>query len=267
MSLFENLKNVFHFDISKLESIKFSLLSGNKFNINVNKTENKILNLNSPEDKDKVKALIKQVFDEQGLLIEAKAEDVVEGIKESESNPSNKSLLEYFEDKISPYDLGILRAALYIKEQHEKGESVIDLIERLDASFGTRGRNISKLCSAGYFESVIKPLYEEMSKDENLDKQALSTTFLKRFDVLVNDSPFAIFVHGHMTVASLRDEMLRKIATNKAYGIHQMNIHGIGNANVRLIEAALEQNDIKAAIIEVPSIEKQRNVMSITLSF
>ena len=99
------------------------------------------------------------------------------------------------------------------------------------------------------------------------DKQSLSRRFLERFDIIVGDSPFAIFVNEHMTEIDLTGIILRKIALNKKYGIKQMNIHGIGSANVRLIQHGQTLEEVKLELIDVPAIDKQGNVLTVTVHF
>jgi hypothetical protein len=267
MSFLEQLKSLIHIDISKLESLHFNWLSGNKINITVNKIDNHVVNLQKPEDRQLVENLMKQSIEDYGVLIEDKAEAVIEGIKESDETPENKALLDFFKGKIKQSDLEILRAAIYIRTAYLRGSKVKDSLDRLAVSYGSRGRNISKLCSAGYFESIIKPMYEEMERQEEDDKQALSRRFLERFDVIVHDSPFAIFVNENMTETSLEEMVIRKVRLNRQYGIREMNIHGIGNANVRLIESVLSSDEVKGELLDIPEIDKRLNVIVVKVKF
>ena len=163
MSFLDNLKALVHVDISKLDSVHFSLLSNNKFSVTINNAEPKIVKIGSAREKEAVRSLLRDAVDEHGLLLESKAEHVLDGIRQSDDIPDNKELIEFFKGKISQTDLGILRSSLFIRSAHRRGIKVRGLVERLDASYGSRGRNISKLCSADYFESIIKTSYIKSS--------------------------------------------------------------------------------------------------------
>ncbi len=235
MSILDKLQALIKVDISSLKEIKISIGSNN------NKFENKgnifFINTNYLEKKESqiVKHFLESTVGEGNLLLEENSEKLLKEVKSIEKEGVNKSLLDFFNGKIPSTDLEILRAAFVIKELHEKHQPVgklkLDIMQR----YGKRGSNISNLCTAGYFNSIIKPLYQAMVLSSNFTQEQ----FLEKYNVIVDQYTFAVFVSSRMSEDVTKNNILRKIKLNKKYGIHEMNVHGIGIENVLKINKVL----------------------------
>src|ERR1700694_5161399 len=175
MGFLEKLTSLLHLeiDISQLKELKVKLI-GDKNNvglINVVKTEVH-LNINAKELEDPVvkkqvmDLLRSEVHEESRPILEARASDIVHELAELNSD---QELLSYFEGKIPQSDIPILRACLFIKDLHERGKSVDEYLSDVRYRYGQHGANIANLCSAGYFETYIKPMYEELSQRPNFE--------------------------------------------------------------------------------------------------
>lgn len=267
MSFLENLKSIFKINISipKLKKLQIHIFSGNK-NEQAIHIDNRTININingvkSDDIPKLVKAINNSVIKEDNLLIEDSANKLLTDFVESENREENVDIIIFFRGKIDNSDLEILRASLYVKLVYERGGKVGDLKRDIILKFGERGRNIVNLCTAGYFTSLIKPLYNEMVKQPNFTP----TWFLEVFDTLVNHSTFAVFVSSPMTKEQLLADVEEKMEINKKYGINYLTIHGIGENNVSKIEYVLMK--IRDRFTYTPDIESGKRYIIITIYF
>lgn len=102
------------------------------------------------------------------------------------------------------------------------------------ARFGERGKNICNLYTAGYFDSQIKPLYEEVGTSDLLQ-------FNQIYEQIVTESPYAVFIHAEMSVKNVGETVKQKMEISKKYGIKYLNIHGIGKDNVDKITILIKE--------------------------
>ena len=241
-------------DLAKLKkgfNLTINVNSNNKVD---NRTINIDLNTLNEKKKRELAALLKGAVGEGNLLLEEDTESRFEDIKFVSGQQEYKDVVEYFTYKLSKLDLQILRMAVYLKSVSDRGESVDQLKLEIRKKYGERGNNIANLYSAGYFFTLIKPLYEGMAKDVNFSKDK----FLERYNVIVMHYPFAVFVSKQMSLEDVEKEIVGKMERNKKYGIKTMNIHGIGKANVDKISEVLIQ--IKSDLIKLPTIESDQGL-------
>lgn len=250
-------------DPSKLKEIH--LFSDNKSSKNTY-YDNRVFNINiSALDSKKSSQLQQSLRDgvekEGVLLLEERAKKVLDDFRAVDKKGEHQALLEYFKGKIPTSDLEILRAALYIKTVFERREKVWELKQQVIERHGNRGRNIINLCTAGYFISLIKPLYETMSTQSDFTLQK----FLDRYDVIVTQYPFAVFVSSRMSEDELKVGVEKKMETNKKYGIRHLNIHGIGEENVFKIQKLLRELEDKFS--SMPEINSGRGFINVKIWF
>ena len=267
MSFLENLKSIFNIniDLSKLKSFKINFFSGNR-DSQLIKIENKTININVNGVSDTQKPILLQaikdaVEDESSLLIENQANKLLSDISKEENGEEYKELIEFFRGKIKNSDLEILRAALFIKSKFDQREQIGDLKHDVIIKFGDRGRNIVNLCTAGYFTSILKPLYIEMVNNPSFTPDWFEATF----DKIVNTYPFAIFVSSQMTSVQLSQNVESQMKINKKYGIDYLNLHAIGEHNVDKIGVVLA--NFKSKFKYPPDIESGRRYIIVTIYF
>lgn len=253
MSLTDALSKIFKVDLSSLKTILIKLI-----NVNVKKTyiDNRIQILNIGELSEKKKKLLQQTLREsvskQGVyLLDSKADQTVDDIHRVEKEGKGKEILEFFKDKIPPLDLEALRASIYLKEVADRGEPIDHLKHDIISRFGERGNNISNLYSSGYFQSQILPLYEQMSQRPDFNQK----DFVEAYNIIVTESPYAVFINARMTDRVAKQEVVNRLAVSRKYGIKRLNIHGIGNENVRKIMSLL------------PKLEKDGVIQSYDIKF
>lgn len=267
MSWFDKLKNLFDIDIEIKDLV----------NIHINKNdyskkyeyhgETKVLSINleklSPSEKEDFKPILKELVEDDKILLEEKSEKLIEDFKSKEKSGDTQSLLKYFEDKIPADDHNVLRAALYLRKHfHEDRTGVYEFKTDIMRKYGKRGGNICNLCTAGYFETMLKPLYQEMAKDPDFSEEK----FLRIYEIIIQESAFAVFVHFGMSSDEVKMGIEEKIKTNLNYGQNFVNIHGIGSDNVEKIRNAITEIESKNPGIR-KTIEEKQNIIFVKLQF
>ena len=245
MSWFENLKEFvkvnFNINISDLVTIQ---INNNNISERVEyNDEEKFLSVNleklEPDVLDRFGVFPKEAVNEGELLIENPSHERIVDIRLKEDLTDVQQLLKYFKGKIPPYDFVVLRQAIYIKKLFDEGgnsEVIYRLKGEVIKEYGKRGLNICNLYSSGYFDTAIKPLYEEIKKQE-FDEDV----FLKNYDIIINEEAFAVFVSGNMSLSTVRDTVRKKMKRNIKYGIKTVTIHGIGQSNVSKISDVISE--------------------------
>jgi|GEM_PF-840889 len=251
----------------------FKLFSGNKTIVIKNESTTTInaekvvqINLNglTGDQKESLSLLIKKSFDgNDALLLEENADSTVSDFNEVQQR--SEDTLNYFKGKLPKQDLIILRAALFIKILHEDGQPVGKLKSDLVQRYGERAKNITNLCTAGYFDSLIKPLYEELSQKDNFTLQ----NFLEKYDILVSQYPFAVFVCHGMSIQEIKTIILEKIEINKKYGVNAkfIRVHGIGQENMKKISGVLNDEELLSKLTGSPEIESGQNFITVRIWF
>lgn len=170
------------------------------------------------------------------LLIEEESKQLLHSYKEFRDEPGNADLLEFFKGKIEQPDLTLLESGLY--ESHLIATGQLDKAQQIKEDiikrYGQRGKNIINLASAGYYATHIKPLYEA------LQEQGLSDTFLPEYNQIIDEMPFAIFVHSGITEEKALELLYEKAEKNIQYGVREDTIilNGFG-PNAERIESLI----------------------------
>ncbi|MBI2405477.1 hypothetical protein HYV21_00270 [Candidatus Microgenomates bacterium] len=255
---FPKLKRLGNIHIASDNKLEKITVNDNKKVINVT------INVEKLESKDiaQLQAILKElVIKNDELVIEDNARKTLEDFSNVDKQRGNQSLLEYFKGKIPSRDIEILRASLYLKSIFERGEPVFQLKQDIMNRFGDRGRNISNLCTAGYFTSQIRPLYEEMYAQPNFSPEE----FFRVYDIIVTESPYAVFISAVMSQEDVKREVLDRIRVGKTYGIKYLNIHGIGEDNVDKISYLLKE--LTPTLTQPPEITKGERFIVIKIWF
>lgn len=268
MNFLENLQSIIKFDFPSLKNITLKNLglkitAGNNNRKIINNGKMVVINIGKLDNKERtqVQEMLRNALEEGTVLLEENSNKLVQEVKEIEGKGENIELLKFFQGKIPDSDLEILRASLVIKAIYEMHSPVNNLIDDISRRYGRRGANISNLCTAGYFSTVIKPLYEEMSKLPNFS----TDKFKDRYNVIVEQYTFAVFVSNRKSYKDTKKEIVGKIELNKKYGIRQLNIHGIGRNNVTKVKTIL--SEIKKTIHCTAEIEAGNSFINVKITF
>jgi hypothetical protein len=239
MSWFDKLTSLFNVEInSPLVSVNITRNSDNnvkekeyffdkdkrKLSINIDKLS---------EDKKKSLAKIfKDKVESGGEILEDKTYCLLKDLYEyQKSKNEDKKVLDFFFPLISKDDYEALEAALYLRKKFNERIDVRKLKEDIRRRFGDRGNNIANLCTAGYFERFLIPLYNYSKED-----------FKKIYEVVVSKSAMAIFVNSQMNDYEITQKLKGKIDLSKKYGLDFVHIHGIGEKNILTVRRWIDEN-------------------------
>ncbi len=263
-------------------SAKFNINIHHLINVNVHVTRNdssrqieyheagRTLTINvekfTPAQLDEFRPLLRGAVDEDDkIILEKESEALLEDIASKESAGDTTALLHFFKDKIPKEDYSALRAALYVRKSFQEGSNS-DVVHKLRndiiRKYSRRGRNISNLCSSGYFEKMIKPIYEEMKRSPDFSQEE----FLEYYNTIIEEEAFAVFVSGGMSTDEVRQEVENKIKRNLRYGISHVSIHGIGRNNVDTIKTVIYELKGRHPMMKV-TISESDNIIAAKLRF
>lgn len=220
----------------------------------------------TPQDISQIAQFVnEQIHQEDRLLVEDEAHDTLEEFGRVDEKQENKDLLGYFRGKVPDSDMQILRASLYLKTVHDRRGETHPIKEDILIRYGRRGIVIANLCTAGYFETVIKPLYQELASHDDFTREK----FLNAYEGIIGDYVFAVFVSSVTSYGKLKGEVIRKIELNKKYGIHKMNLHAIGRENKEKILSLLKDEDIQRLLMHPldTDIVSSKNYITATIEF
>jgi|GEM_PF-1806821 len=236
-------------------------------NSRVDKSINVVINVGSKEAADPV-LLAQRVGELVQLQVQELERPVLEveaskTVAELESPSEYQEQIDFFQGKIPSSDMLILRAAYYLRTVHEGGKSVTGLKRGITARYGTRGSSIANLCSGGYFETYLRPLYENLAEKPNFT----DSMFLDNYEIIINNAPFAYFVNANQNLDELINNLVEKIVFSKRYGQHKLAIHAIGRDNIDKVNRALEDDTIKDLISDDTDTNKKGTVMTVTIHY
>jgi hypothetical protein len=237
MSFFSDLKQIipsntakdlFGYDVK----LNFSKKSGLKlFDINhPDKLLTIYVNRLSIKEERNLKASIKKHFELDNIyLIEESKTALLERLY-SYNDKRDNQILAFFKPILSGLDWQALRDSLFLRNEFKLRNNVGQLKNDIVLRYGERGNVISNMCTAGYFEETMIPLYNNSSKE-----------FWAYYDMAIDRGITALFVNGKMTVAKIKEEIKRRLIQAKAYGLPYIHIHGIGQKNINNINECIEK--------------------------
>lgn len=186
----------------------------------------------SPDDQEQLLPIIKDIFNEGGLVLRDTQEEVLELYESYLTKNPDQDLLTFFKDKLPYDDLTALKMSLFMRSETANIDSYKqDIRER----FGTRGIYIANLCNAGYFENEFIPLYNNSTPIQ----------FKRKYELLVGEKARALFVHAGMTKSIIQDYFYAMVEKSLRYKLSDFRIHGFGGRNVDIIKKFLEDRIIE----------------------
>ncbi|MBU2577081.1 MAG: hypothetical protein KKF50_05165 [Nanoarchaeota archaeon] len=235
MAWLDKLKALFNFELNA-PLINITKNSGNsnlgKEYVNSGEKIDILFDNLSKEKQEKLKLILKEKVEEGSKLLEEKSFGLLrELINFQRTKGEDKKVLDFFQNLIPKEDFEALESSLYLRRRFQEKRDVSKLKEDIRTRFGDRGKNISNLCTAGYFENFLMPLFN--SSKEGFDNI---------YNVVVSRSPMAIFVHSAMGEDQITRDIKTGLEVSKKYGIKFLHIHGIGDQNIRTIKRCIYEN-------------------------
>jgi|SRR3989344_3292957 len=239
MGWFDKLKALFNLEInSPLINVNITRNSDNNVRGKEHffDKEKKRLHINydelSEEKKKDLAKIFRDKIDSGSEIFEDKTYILLKDLYDyQKSRGEDKKILDFFFPVIPKDDYEALEASLYLRKKFNERVDVRKLKEDIRRRFGDRGNNIANLCTAGYFEKFLIPLYNH-SKDD----------FNKVYEVVISKSAMAIFVHSQMSDYEITQGLGKKIDLSKRYGLDFVHIHGIGERNILTVMRWIEEH-------------------------
>jgi hypothetical protein len=233
----EKLKALLNIDIKEsLVNVNINVNSNNTKIVEYHEAERKLdINVNNipPEKFEQMKPIVREYIGDDKRFLDDKTCRLLDELQKyaQESGGDDNKVRKFFENIMLPDDYEALESALYIrKASRNHDDDVPKLKKDIRDSFGDRGSNIANLCTAGYFESYLMPLY-------NNSPQA----YKEYYEKIIREGILACFVHQFMKPEDIAAEISAKIVECKKYGIPSFHIHGFGRDNVRKIKEFVEE--------------------------
>lgn len=211
--------------------------------------------LNQQEQKDLSRILGQALADESISVLGMNTSHLLEYCKSKRD--AGQAVLEALRGFVDSEDIMIMRSSFYIRAMFEEGKDIAMLKSGVIRSFGARGRKICNLCSAGYFENMIVPTLMEMRASPDFQP----AEFTRRYELIVGEEAFSLFVHSGMSAASLAKDIAAKLERNKSYGKRYVNIHAISQNNIATVIEAV--SSVLQDHSDIEKVEESRSGNSI----
>ncbi|MBS3076375.1 hypothetical protein J4481_01380 [Candidatus Pacearchaeota archaeon] len=173
MAWFDKLKALFNFELnSPLISVNVTKNSDNAFQdrefvLDENKGQLIInydkLNL---DKKQKLRQIFRDKVEGGGEIFEINSFKLLSELYNyQKSKGEDKKILDFFSSLIPKEDLEALESSLFLRRKFNEKKDIRKLKEDIRRRFGDRGNNIANLCTAGYFEKFLIPLFNSSKED------------------------------------------------------------------------------------------------------
>jgi hypothetical protein len=196
--------------------------------------ENRLLDIDLekiPRDKVKhIRTILRESIDEGNRLLTFEANNLLERLYDYNKKNPDGAILNFFKPILPPQDFAALESALFLRKCFRDGENVNKLKQDIRKRFGDRGNNIANLCSAGYFEGFLMPLYNQSKED-----------FKRIYEDIVANSMVTVFVYAQMKEEEIPAEIRQKLQISRKYGIKWIHVHGIGTTNIQKIKSCINE--------------------------
>ena len=179
----------------------------------------------------------------------------------------DEEILKELEGKIPPLDYEALKVSLVLRYLYVRKKDINKLKLDILKKFGERGGNISNLCSAGYFERFIIPMFKSLTsyfKDDAKDM------FDNIYELIVGTQLLAVFVNRDMNAEKLNSLIRERYDQARKYGFDILSqylyIHAIGRENVKTVEAWLTRIKLEKSF-NVEIVSQIPNFITVRISF
>src|ERR1039457_487722 len=259
MKILEILKNIgIHVPkLKEITGIKFSSLIHIDRSIHV---EGLTVVINANKLKGKQKRALKQIMpdllNESGAILDESSAPTVDAVVKS--LPAIQGAAKGLAQIIPPTDVPLLNACLFLRMKYQRGEAVEVLKAQIMRIYGTRGGNFANLCSAGYLESTFLPAYEELTRAYPNNPEEAKAKYQTFYKTVLNELPWTEFVSGRAPAAKTTVHIVEKMKRNVLNGVRYLNIHALGEKNVKTVASILPsiQEQTGANIVK---LEKEKS--------
>lgn len=260
---FDKLKQIFKTelkDVNFINGIKIS--SDNKTQVT-----NNIFIIGDPKSlppgtAHQVQTVIGEIYQDKVELLEEETSEKLADYTSKIATPENQSVIEFFKGRLNQEDMILLQSCLYLRTVFNNGGDYSLLKSQIVEKYHGKGASVSNLCTAGYFESLIIPTFQELERNTPLSNEVFQTIYS---DIMTN-YPFAVFINQRMNEGEVENMITKKIEANRKNGSMKLNIHGIGERNIEVIFKILTEIEKKLTITR-KKIDQSGNAITVKLEF
>lgn len=194
----------------------------NRGTVQIDNSTNYNITINLPPDgkvPEQVTEYLREQFNKGNLqFLFQSSNNEIEDYNEFEKNPKQSSTIDFFKDKISSEDLQCLKTGLYVKKLMRADVGRAIQIRDRATIRGKRARNVVSIASAGYFETFLRPIFENKPIEEARQE----------YEEIVESLPEYIFVYGGMTEQRIVSEIDSRITQKERYHLQLERLVVIG---------------------------------------
>ncbi len=183
----------------------------------------------SASDKKALEKILKEAENEEELLFDEEKSLILKNAVAYEDSGEDDLILKFYKGEIPPLDYKALEQSLFLRSEFKAKRQIAGFKLEISNKYGARGNNIANLCSANYFEELIK-VHNEYGLE----------VFKKTYELLVGQGIYALFIHYAMKAVDIEKEIKRNIQACKDYDIPGFRVHGIGKENIKKIKTAIK---------------------------
>jgi hypothetical protein len=225
-----------------------------------------IVQINGPIDeavRKDLKPLLDTYEKKEALFIADVPKKLLSDVTAHEQDSLVRGLLRFFKPKLTSRDFQLLRTGLYVKylRESDRKEESVRLWKQITDSYSPREKTIINLASAGYYHTYFRPLYKQLLRGPDTQKK-----FDKEYEKALDDTTFAIFVHGQMSVDDIVAKVTEKAIKNIRYGvkIETISLHATGATCIATVRQAM--NLLKPTFPSMKATPGSRGLAIITVS-
>jgi ppGpp synthetase/RelA/SpoT-type nucleotidyltranferase len=113
-------------------------------------------------------------------------------------------------------------------------------------------------------ESTFVPAYAELMRAYPNNPETAKTKYLTFYKTVLNELPVTEFVSGRVSAAKATAHIVEKMQRNAINGVRYLNIHGLGDKNVKTVATILPaiQEQTGASVVH---LEKEKSRIFVRL--
>lgn len=199
------------------------------------------------------RSIVDSYIVEGNYLLEEESADLLNKLYSFNKKSDYQKHLSFFKGLISTDDFKALESSYFMRTEHESNaDSVIigNHKKEIRNRFGQRGGHIANLCTTGYFEELLIPIY-------NYEPDS----FQSWYKLVVDQGALTLFIHSGMKNEEIISTLRNKTELAKRYGLSHFYVHSKGARNIRTIKKCLAE--FEKTYKAIPKIERQIEALNI----
>lgn len=207
----------------------------------------------SKDELREFKKITNSYIAEGNYLLEEDSANLLDKLYSFNKKSDYKKHLSFFKNIIPNDDFKALESSYFMRMEHESNVDpvlVSNHKREIRNRFGQRGGHIANLCTAGYFEELLIPIY-------NYEPD----TFQSWYKLVVDQGALTLFIHSGMKNDEIVSTLKNKTELAKRYGLNHFYVHSKGVRNIKAIRKCLA--DFEKTYKAIPKVERHIQELNI----